>query len=51
VSYYPEEEELEAKIAYYMNEAFPPKPKVEPKEKGHSHDHLSKSVSLRSVSN
>jgi len=31
-----------------MNEAFPPKPKVIPQEKGHSHDHLSKSVSLRS---
>jgi len=27
-SYYPEEEELEERIAFYMSVAYPPKPKL-----------------------
>ena len=32
-----------------MNEAYPPKPPAEPRQRGHSHNHLSKSVTLRPV--
>lgn len=32
-----------------MNEAYPPKAEPEPRKRGHSHNHLSKSVTLKSV--
>ncbi len=50
-SYYPEEDELEAKIAYYLNEAYPPKPKPETRSRnrGHSHNILSKSLTIRAA--
>jgi hypothetical protein len=30
-----------------MTLAYPPKPPVEPRNRGHSHDHLSRSVTIR----